>query len=183
MTAPPFTISLPLPNTNVTAGFAGFLESDKTISIVPEHWTSTTSSSDALRHHPRLWQHPLGRDALPRHHLNPKSSFLSKANTTRPLAYAISIDAKPTTAQYVPIVDLGTMPGNWKTAVQNAGYSYTTKHAVTAGAYVLNLWAVEPGVVFQKIVVDLGAAKTNYLGPPESMRIGFRQKGGFQKQK
>jgi hypothetical protein len=75
------------------------------------------------------------------------------------------------------------MPGNWKTAVQNAGYRYTTKHAVTAGAYVLNLWPVEPGVVFQKIVVDLGGAKTNYLGPPESMRIGFRQKGGFQKQK
>ena len=94
---------------------------------------------------------------------------------SRPLAYAISIDdAKPTTAQYVPIVDLGTMPGKWKSAVQNARYSYTTKHAVAAGAHVLNIWAVEPGVGFQKIVVDLEGVRTSYLGPPESMRIGFR---------
>lgn len=42
-----FTVSLPLRNTNVIAGFAGFVESDKTISIEPEHWTSATSSSDA----------------------------------------------------------------------------------------------------------------------------------------
>jgi hypothetical protein len=32
-----FTISLPLRNKNVTAGFAGFIESDQTISIEPEH--------------------------------------------------------------------------------------------------------------------------------------------------
>jgi hypothetical protein len=38
---------LPLHNTNVIAGFAGFVESDKTISIEPEHWTSATSSPDA----------------------------------------------------------------------------------------------------------------------------------------
>jgi hypothetical protein len=93
----------------------------------------------------------------------------------RPLAYTISInDATPTTAQYVPTVDLGTMPSNWKTSVQNARYSYTTKHAVTAGAHVLNLWAVESGVVFQKIVVDLGGVRTSYLGLPKSMKIEFR---------
>jgi hypothetical protein len=95
---------------------------------------------------------------------------------SRHLAYAISIDdAKPTMAQYVPIVDLGTMPSHWKTAVQNVGYNYTTKHAVTAEAHVLNLWAVEPGVVFQKIVVDFGGVRTSYLGPPASMRTGFRK--------
>jgi hypothetical protein len=195
-----FTISLPLRNTNVTAGFAGFVESDKTISIEPEHWTSATSSSDA--HYdiiPGYGRTLSGATLFPVtiSTQSPPSSpkltyniFLFTTTTasitvhlatsmntdhSRPLAYAISIDdAKPTTAQYVPIVDLGTMPSNWQTAVQDAGYSYTTKHAVTAGAHVLNLWAVEPGVVFQKIVVDLGGVRTSYLGPPESMRIGFR---------
>jgi hypothetical protein len=42
-----FTISLPLSNTNVTAGFAGFVESDKTISIEPEHWSSASNPSGA----------------------------------------------------------------------------------------------------------------------------------------
>lgn len=55
--------------------------------------------------------------------------------------------------------------------VKYQGYGATTKIAVTAGVHVLNLWAIEPGVVFQKIVVDLGGVKTSYLGPPESVRV------------
>lgn len=195
-----FTISLPLRNTNATAGFAGFVESDKTISIEPEHWTSATSSADAkygiIPGYGRtlsgvtLFPVTIATQTPPSSPKLTYNIFLFTATTAqitvhlatsmntdhaRPLAYAIAVDdEKPTTAQYVPIADLGTMPSNWKTAVQNAGYSYTTKHAVTAGSHVLNLWAVEPGVVFQKIVVDLGGVRTSYLGPPESIRVGFR---------
>jgi hypothetical protein len=31
---------------------------------------------------------------------------------------------------------------------------------------------VDPAVVLQKIVIDLGGLKPNYLGPPESYRGG-----------
>jgi hypothetical protein len=168
-----FTISLPLSNTNVTAGFRGFVESDKTISIEPEHWSSASNSSEAqygiIPGYGRtlsgvtLFPVTIATQTPPSSPKLSYSIFLFTATTaqitvhlatsmntdhSRPLAYAISIDdAAPTTAQYVPIADLGTMPSNWKTAVQNAGYSYTTKHAVTAGAHVLNLWTVELGVV------------------------------------
>jgi hypothetical protein len=38
------------------------------------------------------------------------------------------------------------------------------------GAHMLNLWKLEPGVVFQKIVVDLEVVRPSYLGPPESTK-------------
>jgi hypothetical protein len=30
---------------------------------------------------------------------------------------------------------------------------------------------LEPGVVLQKVVVDLGGVRKSYLGPPESWRV------------
>jgi hypothetical protein len=38
------------------------------------------------------------------------------------------------------------------------------------GTHVLKFWAVDAGVVLQKIVVDLGGERPSYLGPPESFR-------------
>jgi hypothetical protein len=38
---------------------------------------------------------------------------------------------------------------------------------------------VEPGVVFQKIIIDFGGVVTSYLGPPESFRAGTDKVGAY----
>jgi len=41
-------------------------------------------------------------------------------------------------------------------------------HITKSGAHVLKYWMVNPAVVLQKIVIDSGAERPSYLGPPES---------------
>ena len=190
-------VSLPLVNSQVTPGFSGFVESDKTISIEPEHYTSATSSSTAsygiIPNYGRtlsgvtLFPVTIGTQTPPSSPKLTYNIFTFTATTAsitvhlaptlnydsdHPLTYYISIDnAEPTKAQYVPVTELGTLPSTWTDSTSSARCQYTTKHAVTSGAHVLNLWAGGPGVVFQKIIVDLGGVRKSYLGPSESSRV------------
>ena len=109
---------------------------------------------------------------------------------SRPLKYAISLVASsssssssntttsapsPQIVQPIPSTPLGTLPPNWATQVSDAVVKSTTTHNTVAGDVpgpaVLKFWALEPGVVLQKIVVDLGGVRRSYLGPPESRRV------------
>jgi hypothetical protein len=191
------SVSLPLDGSQVPSDFSGFVESDKTISIEPEHYTSATSSSSAsygiIPSYGRtlsgvtLFPVTIGTQTPPSSPKLTYNIYIFTATTasitvhlapslntdaSRPLAYSISIDnATPTKAQYVPITKLGTLPSTWTESTKNAGAQSKTTHVVTKGAHVLNLWALEPGVVFQKVVVDLGGVRSSYLGPGESMRV------------
>jgi hypothetical protein len=87
------------------------------------------------------------------------------------LKYAIAFDDDtPSVVQYVPSTNLGTLPSTWSDTVSKGVWTDTTSHSVQGGgkAHTLKLWALEPGVVFQKVVVDLGGVRPSYLGPPES---------------
>ena len=90
---------------------------------------------------------------------------------SRPLKYAIAFnDAEPQVVQFVPSTPLGSLPSNWGASVSNGVWTNTTSHSIDGGGNrnILKLWAIEPGVVFQKVVVDLGGVRQSYLGPPES---------------
>jgi hypothetical protein len=65
------------------------------------------------------------------------------------------------------VADNGNRP--WKKAVAENIILKTSQHTLSKpGEHVLKFWRVDPGVVLEKLVVDLGGVKPSYLGPPES---------------
>ena len=93
----------------------------------------------------------------------------------RDLRFAIAFDDAP--PQTVPLVpgNYSAQNGNrdWETSVKDSARVVKTKFTLARpGYHTLKLWMVDPGVVVQKLVVDLGGLKPSYLGPPESYRGG-----------
>jgi len=116
-------------------------------------------------------------------HISPSLNFLG---SQRPLKYGIAIDAEtPQTVQYIANTTNGALPAGWEPAVGDAawgvssGNSTTTRHTLTPGKHTLKFWSVEPGIVLQKIIIDLGGVRKSYLGPPESFRAGVDKIGNY----
>jgi hypothetical protein len=84
----------------------------------------------------------------------------------RGLRYAISFDD-----QRPQIIDAlaNNSVADWATTVKDSVRKVQSEHTLAKpGYHTLKIWAVDPGVVLQKIVVDAGGVKASYLGPPES---------------
>jgi hypothetical protein len=94
----------------------------------------------------------------------------------RGLRFAVSFDdAPPQTAILLP-ADYTAQNGNrdWEeSAKDNARAVKTTFKLSSPGYHTLKLWMADPGVVLEKLVVDLGGLKPCYLGPPESYFNGI----------
>lgn len=59
----------------------------------------------------------------------------------------------------------------WERQVADGVTVQTSEHAISgAGYHVLRYWALDPGLVLQRLVVDAGGVRESYLGPPESAR-------------
>ncbi len=89
----------------------------------------------------------------------------------RGLCFAVSFDEEPPQVVTLVPADYKAQNGNrdWEKVVgDNARYARTTHTLVQPGYHTLKYWMVDPGVVLQKIIVDLGGVKPSYLGPPES---------------
>ncbi len=89
----------------------------------------------------------------------------------RDVRYAVSFDDEP--PQTVVLVPQKTQVGEgthvWEKAVAaNARYGISKHHLAQPGVHVLKIWAIDPGVVLTKLVLDFGGLKPSYLGPPES---------------
>jgi hypothetical protein len=85
--------------------------------------------------------------------------------------YAISFDDEA--PQVITIVPKGYFVDNgvrdWEESVKDSVRKTKSTHAIEQpGHHTLKFWMMDPGVVLEKLVVDLGGIKPSYLGPPES---------------
>jgi hypothetical protein len=87
----------------------------------------------------------------------------------RGLRYAIGFDGQPPVLLAVG-ADLQVPSRSWSMNVLNSTTMGTSNHEITtAGQHVLRIYAVDPGVVLDKIVLDVGGLKPSYLGPGETV--------------
>ena len=69
-------------------------------------------------------------------------------------------------------------PRWWNEAASNNIKIVSSKHTIgRPGTHMLKFWAIDPGVVLQKIVVETEEVNPSYLGPPESFHQGAMLRG------
>lgn len=96
--------------------------------------------------------------------LAPTLNFVS----SRGLRFAISFDDQA--PQIIDALALNSAH-DWGQSVEDSVRKVESTHTVeTIGYHTLKFRMVDPGVVLQKLVINLGGVKRSYLGPPESYR-------------
>ncbi|KAF9730893.1 hypothetical protein PMIN01_10851 [Paraphaeosphaeria minitans] len=198
----PVTLSLHLNNVAVPAAFKGYVDSAGAVALEMAHFTSRTASSSGAslevipnygRTHSGLTLLPVGAGTQTTA-AGPAAvySFYSFAsasaarivaylppsfnvNPASPLKLAVAVDGgTPVAVSPVPSSTLGTMPSGWSQSVINGVRVVKIEVGrVEPGAHELKVWLLEPGTVVQRLVVDLGGVRDSYLGPPESVKVGF----------
>ncbi|MDT0643552.1 glycosyl hydrolase 115 family protein [Zunongwangia sp. F363] len=96
--------------------------------------------------------------------LSPSLDFLDRGG----LRFAASIDGKEP-----KILNLQEdTEDDWNTSVANNATRVTASFDLEAGGnHSLKIWAVDPGIVIQKILIKTGEVGDSYLGPPESVKV------------
>jgi hypothetical protein len=83
--------------------------------------------------------------------------------------YALSFDDA---APVVVNVHADASERHWEKIVSDGVARFTSEHAVMApGRHTLKFWALDPGLVLERLVIDGGGLQPSYLGPPESPRL------------
>jgi hypothetical protein len=85
---------------------------------------------------------------------------------TNGLRFGISIDDGP-----VQIINMheNETPALWSQWVSdNVNVKQVSFNVAQAGNHTIRFWRIDAGVVLQKIIIETGAARSSYLGPPES---------------
>jgi hypothetical protein len=180
------------PETPTRASLQGFMEANGYVSVEAEHYTRKTSAgpvhwekiSDYGRTLSSMKIFPVTAKSV----VPPQNSpyleyrmYLSHSGTLevetilaptlnfvpgRSLRYAVSFDDQ--TPQMVDALARHSST-DWETAVKDSVREVKTSLTLAKpGYHTLKFWMVGPGVVLQKIVVDLGRVRASYLGPPES---------------
>ncbi len=137
----------------------------------PSITAPTPQNSPCLEYKMYLFTPPAAGPLSVNAYLAPTLNFVPG----RGLRYAISFDDE--TPQIITAVpaNFSAQNGNadWEKTVKDSIRITTSQHTLTTttpipGYHTLKFWMVDPGIVLEKLVVDLGGIKPSYLGPPES---------------
>ena len=94
----------------------------------------------------------------------------------RGLRYAVSFDDQA--PQVVDALAHNAL-ADWGTSVKDSvRQSKSSLTLSEPGYHTLKFWMVDPGIVLQKVVVDLGGVRPSYLGPPESFSASSHEGNG-----
>jgi Glycosyl hydrolase family 115/Gylcosyl hydrolase family 115 C-terminal domain len=99
--------------------------------------------------------------------MSPTLNFLPD----RDIKIGVSVDEEYPRVVVVVPKDFSAMNGNkdWEqTVMDNARFVNLKQIFKTSGYHTLKIWMIDPGVVIEKIVVNMGGVRESYLGPPES---------------
>ena len=137
----------------------GYGETKSAMTVFPVTAESNTDSKAALEYAMYLYD---AGDFQLQATLAPTLNFVPG----RGLRFAVSVDDGPRTV--VDELEHNSQQ-DWEKAVSD-GVRRVTLPLIIAkpGYHTLRIWAVDPGVVLERIVVSRGALRPSYLGPPES---------------
>jgi len=94
------------------------------------------------------------------------SPTLNFSGSKEGLRYAVSFDDE---TPHVINVQSDTSTRTWEKHVADNIITSTTQHSLARfGEHTLKFWAVDPGVVLQRVVIEARPIGATYLGPPES---------------
>ena len=83
--------------------------------------------------------------------------------------YAVSFDDE---APVVVNVHADASQKHWEKIVSDGVARFTSEHVIDKpGRHLLKYWALDPGLVLERLVIDAGGLRPSYLGPPESPRL------------
>ncbi|WP_186756545.1 glycosyl hydrolase 115 family protein [Echinicola salinicaeni] len=186
-------IQVPVNRFEVPEDFTGFVESNGYISMEADHFTSKeeitpvswqiipglgktgsavtafpvayeTQNTNDLKHHISFDAYFTSSGEITIHtYLSPTLNY---KNTVEGLRFGVSIDGEE---PQIISMHQDEKPGTWDKWVGESINIKSSKHHINQpGKHQIKIWLVDPGVVFQKIVVDTGGLKDSYLGPEES---------------
>ena len=140
----------------------GYGETRSAMTVFPVTAESNTDSKAALEY--RMYLYDAGEFQM-QATLAPTLNFVPG----RGLRFAVSVDDGPRTV--VDELEHNSQQ-DWEKAVSDGVRRVTLPLTIAKpGYHTLEIWAVDPGMVLERIVVSHGALKPSYLGPPESVHF------------
>ncbi|KAL4865075.1 hypothetical protein BDV12DRAFT_211234 [Aspergillus spectabilis] len=194
------TLILPVNKNSIPADFVGFVESNGVVSIEASHYTAAETKNGIsyveIPYYGRTlsgvkpWpvtmgtQYPNTGPALKYSLYTTTSSTTARLivslgashnhDPTRWIKFAYALDgAEPVTVRPVSADPPYKEGAAWRKAVVENGWTSEIELGteITVGSHELLLWLLEPGVVLQKVVLDMGGYQDTTLGPPESKKV------------
>ena len=140
----------------------GYGATRSAMTVYPVTAESNTESKAALAY--KMYLHDSG-DFEMQAILAPTLNFVPG----RGLRFAVSVDDGPRTI--VDELEHNTQK-DWEQAVSDGVRRVTVPLTIAKpGYHTLKIWAVDPGVVIERVIVSHGPLRPSYLGPPESLHF------------